>query len=143
MGQEFAGANPARASRSSAWLDAPALLLQEEQERLSGLYAAQRKPFQEPPHNHQRLSQINPQRRLTTICAWCNKIRNGQGLWQRSQTRRACATVKLSHGICPECADRTYNLYREEKVSRNTAAPIIFNYSDPAILSGRHAVAAG
>jgi len=142
MGQKLAVANSETVSRSSPWVDAAGVLLRGEQKRLSGLYGAQ-KPFQEPPRDRRCFSQTKPLRHLTTVCAWCKKIRNREGLWQRSQTRRTCATVKLSHGICPECADRTYNAYREEKIERNVAAPIMFRYSDPGNLGGRRAVAAG
>jgi hypothetical protein len=139
MGQEFAAVNRMRVF---PWLDAAALLLQGEQKRVSGLDGARWKPFEQPSRDHRRLSQINPLGRLTTICAWCRKIRNREGLWQRPRARRACAAVKLSHGICPECADRTYNAYRDEKLGRNTAAPLMSNHFDSGILSGRRAAAA-
>lgn len=143
MGQEFAAANAAAVPLSSPSLDAAALLLQGERKQPAGPYGAQRKPFQEPARDRRRLIQIKRLSRLTTICAWCKRIRNRKGFWQRSQGRRACAAVKLSHGICPECADRTYNAYREEKVGRNTVAPLMFNYSNPGIPSGGYAIVAG
>jgi len=45
--------------------------------------------------------------RLITICAWCNKVFNGQGLWQRLKADLlANKEAKFSHSICPECAER-------------------------------------
>mgnify|MGYP006928221342 CR=1 FL=1 len=43
---------------------------------------------------------------LLPICAWCNKIRDDEGSWQRVETyveRRTDAA--FSHGICPTCLD--------------------------------------
>jgi hypothetical protein len=50
---------------------------------------------------------------LITICAWCKKVRNGQGLWQRLKADLlANRKAKFSHGICPECAERSYHASR-------------------------------
>jgi hypothetical protein len=51
--------------------------------------------------------------RLITICAWCNKVRNGQGLWQRLKADFvANRKAEFSHGICPECAEKSYHASR-------------------------------
>jgi len=57
--------------------------------------------------------QVKTLHRLQTICAWCNKIRTGEGHWRRARNaRQAEAEVKLSHGICPECAENSLKEYR-------------------------------
>jgi phosphoserine phosphatase RsbU/P len=41
---------------------------------------------------------------LLPICAWCKKIRNDQGYWDRIEDYLDSHTdAELSHGICPEC----------------------------------------
>jgi hypothetical protein len=50
---------------------------------------------------------------LQTVCAWCNRIQSAEGLWSRAKnSRHAGAEVKLSHGICPECAENSLDEYR-------------------------------
>ena len=42
---------------------------------------------------------------LIPICAYCKKIRDANGSWQRIENYIAAHTeARLSHGICPECA---------------------------------------
>ena len=42
---------------------------------------------------------------LLRICAWCQKVRDEQGEWQRiARYRAAHAEVQCSHCLCPECA---------------------------------------
>jgi PAS domain S-box-containing protein len=44
---------------------------------------------------------------LLPVCAWCRKVRDDRGLWNDLEhyvVRQAGAN--LSHGICPECAER-------------------------------------
>jgi hypothetical protein len=41
------------------------------------------------------------------VCAWCHKIRNDPGYWQRIETyisHHSAAT--FTHGMCPECFDK-------------------------------------
>jgi hypothetical protein len=38
------------------------------------------------------------------MCAWCKKIRNDKGYWQRVETYiQEHSDASFSHGICPEC----------------------------------------
>jgi hypothetical protein len=42
---------------------------------------------------------------LRFVCAWCQRVRTGQGRWERvdpADPRQASA----SHGICPDCLER-------------------------------------
>ena len=44
---------------------------------------------------------------LLSACAWCHKIRDDSGRWEKLETyvsRRSDA--KFTHGICPECFDK-------------------------------------
>jgi len=50
------------------------------------------------------LGEIKTLRGLIPICAWCKKIRNDAGYWQRLETYlHAHTEAEFSHGICPEC----------------------------------------
>ncbi len=40
-------------------------------------------------------------RSMTTSCAWCRKVRNEKGHWEKPGKERSLAMV--THGICPEC----------------------------------------
>ena len=67
----------------------------------------------ESPRTASAFHQLKPFRRLTTICAWCNKIRDGEGLWHWAETAlQAGREAEVSHGMCPECAEKSYNAYR-------------------------------
>jgi hypothetical protein len=106
--------NPRTMSQSSV-LEASTLLVQKQQSRLSASYAAAPRVFAgaeavETPRSRERLDEIKALRQLVTICAWCNKTRDSEGHWHRSWALLSRG-VQCSHGICPECADRSYNAY--------------------------------
>ncbi|MBM3995271.1 MAG: hypothetical protein FJ303_14130 [Planctomycetes bacterium] len=55
----------------------------------------------------QAVNEIKTLRGLIPLCAWCRKIRNDQGLWQRIEDYlRAHTDARVSHGICPECLEK-------------------------------------
>jgi hypothetical protein len=55
---------------------------------------------------------FKPFRRLITICAWCKKMRNSGGGWQRMAAGfQSEAAAQLTHGICPACAEHEYAAY--------------------------------
>jgi PAS domain S-box-containing protein len=44
---------------------------------------------------------------LLPICAWCGKVRDDEGYWQRLERYIAeHSLAEFTHGICPECAAR-------------------------------------
>jgi DNA-binding NtrC family response regulator len=46
---------------------------------------------------------------LLPICSCCKKIRDDKGYWNRLETYiQEHSQARLTHGICPECADRLY-----------------------------------
>jgi PAS domain S-box-containing protein len=56
---------------------------------------------------------------LLPMCAWCKKIRNDKGYWQRVETYvQEHSGASFTHGICPECLN---------KVDPATAAEVFEN----------------
>jgi hypothetical protein len=104
---------------SSVWLDAvalfaelKALLVQGKRRRLSGFHRAARVRVEAPC------------RRLITICAWCKKVRNSEGVWRRLQAQvQAYTNAEFTHGICPTCAEQSYNAYCYLSVKRSAVTP--------------------
>jgi hypothetical protein len=51
--------------------------------------------------------------RLITVCAWCKGTQNAHGFWRHAENDpQTDAETAVSHGICPECAEKSYNEYR-------------------------------
>lgn len=51
------------------------------------------------------LEQVRTLEGLLPICAWCHKVRDDQGIWERIETYVANhSNARWTHGICPECA---------------------------------------
>ena len=50
------------------------------------------------------LAEIKTLHGLLPICAWCKKIRDDEGYWQKLETYLTRHTdAKFTHGICPDC----------------------------------------
>jgi hypothetical protein len=48
--------------------------------------------------------EIKTLRGMIPICAWCKKIRDDDGIWQRLESYlRSHTEAKFSHAICPAC----------------------------------------
>lgn len=57
----------------------------------------------------QSLEEINTISGLIPICASCKKIRDDKGYWNLLEAYiEKHSDASFSHGICPECSDRTY-----------------------------------
>ena len=41
---------------------------------------------------------------LLMVCAWCEKIRDEKGHWQRMERHADKHGGRTSHGMCPKCA---------------------------------------
>ncbi len=55
----------------------------------------------------QALGSIKTLRGLLPMCAWCKKIRNDMGYWQKVETYiQEHSDVSFTHGICPDCLDK-------------------------------------
>ena len=64
----------------------------------------------------QAVMEIKTLQGMIPICAWCHKVRDDAGFWQRLETyldERTDAT--FSHSICPSCANTQHE--RVEKIS--------------------------
>ena len=68
----------------------------------------------ESPRTASAFHKRSPFRRLTMVCAWCKKVRDSEGSWQRTQgdLQTDDHDVNVSHGICFECAGKSYSAYR-------------------------------
>ncbi len=59
------------------------------------------------------LAEVHTLTGLLPICAWCKKVRNDDGYWQKVEDYLAKRSgLKFTHGICTDC-------YNEQKVSRH------------------------
>ncbi len=60
---------------------------------------------------------------LLPMCAWCKKVRNDQGYWQKVETYiQEHTEASFTHGICPDCLKKVDpETYRIE-VERSSAA---------------------
>lgn len=55
----------------------------------------------------QALAQVRTLRGLLPICAWCKKIRDDGGYWQKVEIYvEEHSHAEFTHGICPECMNR-------------------------------------
>jgi len=51
---------------------------------------------------------------LLPMCAWCRKIRNDENYWNDLETFLTKSGVKISHGVCPECAVKVRAQWEQE-----------------------------
>jgi PAS domain S-box-containing protein len=55
----------------------------------------------------QALDKIKTLRGLLPMCAWCKKVRNDKGYWQKVETYvQEHSDASFTHGICPECLNK-------------------------------------
>jgi integral membrane sensor domain MASE1 len=68
---------------------------------------ADRKKLQLIGELEQALGEIKTLRGLIPLCAWCSKIRDDRGYWQRMEVYlRAHTEAEFTHGLCPDCLER-------------------------------------
>ena len=54
------------------------------------------------------LDEVRTLRGLLPICSWCKKVRDDEGLWtQIDHYVTANTNATFTHGMCPECFDRS------------------------------------
>jgi PAS domain S-box-containing protein len=69
-------------------------LIEQERERLIG-------------ELHEARTRIKTLRGLLPMCAWCKKIRNDKGYWQKVETYiQEHSDATFTYGICPECLNK-------------------------------------
>lgn len=55
------------------------------------------------------LGNVKTLKGLLPVCAWCHKIRNDAGYWERLEAYiSAHSEAEFSHGMCPECFAKHY-----------------------------------
>lgn len=53
------------------------------------------------------LASVRTLRGLLPVCAWCRRVRDDQGYWNRLETYVAAhSEAEFSHGMCPDCFAR-------------------------------------
>lgn len=77
----------------------------------------------ENTHGPYTFAETNTLRRLTTVCAWCNRTPDSEGCWHNFEDVRA-SSQGVTHGICPECAEKSYQAYRTSE-TKNTLSPFL------------------
>jgi len=57
------------------------------------------------------LDHVKTLRGLLPICAFCHKIRNADGSWERLESYIVSRTeADFTHGFCPECCEKHYGV---------------------------------
>jgi DNA-binding NtrC family response regulator len=80
------------------------------------LYSIERKKLLLQLENSIR--EIKTLRGLIPMCAWCRKLRDDDGYWKQVETYVMKHTdAAFTHGICPECAEKTTAEYRRKRRS--------------------------
>ncbi len=65
------------------------------------------------------LTEIKTLKGIVPICSFCKKIRDDAGYWkQLEQYIKEHSDAQMSHGICPECAQKYFSEYMEEPVAK-------------------------
>lgn len=61
------------------------------------------------------LAELKTLRGIVPICAGCKKIRDDQGYWNQVEVYVEDHTeAQFSHGLCPECIEKTYSDFTAE-----------------------------
>ena len=55
------------------------------------------------------LAEVKTLSGMLPICAWCKKIRNDEGYWQKIEAYfKSHSDLDFTHGICNDCAKKEY-----------------------------------
>lgn len=77
----------------------------------------------------QALAEVKTLRGFIPICAWCHKVRDDAGFWQRIEQYLDTRTdATFSHSICPACAEAAHDDVERHHLTGRTAPP----YNPPA-----------
>jgi hypothetical protein len=78
----------------------------------------------------QAITEIKTLRGLIPLCAWCKKIRDDRGYWQRLEDYLLANTAaEFTHGMCPECLFKELSSRTAEKareIGRFLSATLVF-----------------
>jgi hypothetical protein len=63
------------------------------------------------------LAEVKTLSGMLPICAWCKKVRNDEGYWQKIEAYfKSHSDLDFTHGICNECAQKEYpDLYPDQE----------------------------
>ena len=65
------------------------------------------------------LAQVKRLNGLLLICSCCKRIRKNDGEWQQMELFiREHSEADFSHGLCPECAEKTYTRFVSQMAHR-------------------------
>lgn len=81
-----------------------------------GIFKVEKKAREELIVNLQKaLAEVKTLSGMLPICAWCKKIRNDEGYWQKIEAYfKSHSDLNFTHGICNDCAKKQYpDLYSE------------------------------
>jgi GAF domain-containing protein len=68
------------------------------------------------------LDHVKTLRGLLPICAWCKRIRDDKGYWDRIETYLQKSTgVDFTHGICPDCLEKAKAEWLQKRPATETA----------------------
>ena len=88
-----------------------------------GTFKAEKLAREELIANLQKaLADVKTLSRMLPICAWCKKIRNDEGYWQKIEAyMKSQLDLNFTHSICHDCAKKEYpELYPKIKESLDT-----------------------
>ena len=84
---------------------------------------------------------LKPVYNLTMVCAWCKGTQNAEGSWGHAENApQTDVEIAVSHGICPECAEKSYNEYRLATFAANAHLASARTRLDVPIRRGRQTV---
>jgi hypothetical protein len=69
-------------------------------------------PDEEPEKPRSRRGGKNLPMVLTTVCAWCKRVKDEKGCWNHSGSLDRLSGT-FTHGICPSCMEK---VRAEEKI---------------------------
>jgi GAF domain-containing protein len=63
------------------------------------------------------LEHVQTLQELLPICAWCKRVRDGEGYWNQVEAYfHEHAGTEFTHGICPDCSKKMIRKSRSRKV---------------------------
>jgi len=83
-----------------------------------GTFKAEKLAREELIENLQKaLADVKTLSGMLPICAWCKKIRNDEGYWQKIEAYlKSHSDLDFTHSICHDCAKKEYpDLYSDSK----------------------------
>ena len=98
-----------QANKDIRWHEEISLLMNE-------LIATKRELQQKTMELQDALGKVKLLSGYLPICASCKKIRDDKGYWQAVESYiDSHSEAKFSHGICPECVQKLYPQFSDDK----------------------------